>query len=58
MWNVILGHLQNSFEEYFPQNSSDKNCQRNPFTGSYQMQDFSLNEYGQLIDFLSDSVFK
>jgi hypothetical protein len=48
-----LRHLQNSFEEYFPQNNNDKN-----FTGSYQMQDFSLNEYGQLIDFLRDSVFK
>ena len=32
-----LRHLQNSFEEYFPQNNNDKNCQRNPFTGSYQM---------------------
>jgi len=53
-----LRHLQNSFEEYFPHNSSDKNHQRSPFTGSYQMQDFSLNEYGQLIDILSDSVFK
>jgi hypothetical protein len=24
-----LRHLQNSFEEYFPQNYNDKNCQRN-----------------------------
>jgi hypothetical protein len=33
----ILIHLQNSFEEYFPQNDNDKNIQRNTFIALFQM---------------------
>jgi hypothetical protein len=51
-------HLQNSFEEYFPLNSNENNWLRNPFIGSFQMEDFSVNVCEQLIDIASDSVLK
>jgi hypothetical protein len=40
--------LKNLFEEYFQPNN-DNNWLRNPFIGSFQMEDFSINEYQQLI---------
>jgi hypothetical protein len=53
-----LRQLKNSFKEYFPPNNNDSNWLRNPFIGSFQIEDFSIKEYEQLIDIASDSVLK
>jgi hypothetical protein len=45
-----LRRLQNSFEEYFPPNNNDNNWLRNPFIGSFQIEDLSIKECEQLID--------
>jgi hypothetical protein len=56
--NENLRQLQYSFEEYFPPNNNDNNWLRNPFTGSFQIEDFSIKECEQLIDIARDSVWK
>jgi hypothetical protein len=43
-------HLRNSFEEHFPRNNNDNNWLRNPFICSFQIENFSIKEYEQLID--------
>ena len=53
-----LRHFRNSLAKYFPPNNNDSNRLRNPFILSFQMEDFSINEYEQLIDIASDSVLK
>jgi hypothetical protein len=35
-----LRQLQNSSEEHFPPNNNDNNWPRNPFIGSFQIEDF------------------
>jgi hypothetical protein len=53
-----LRQLQNSFEEYFPPNNNDNNWLRNPFIGSFRIEESSIKEYKQLTDIASDSVLK
>jgi hypothetical protein len=43
-------HLQKSFEAYFPRNNNDKNWLKNPLIFSFQIENFSIKKYEQLID--------
>jgi hypothetical protein len=45
-----LRHLKDLFEEYFPPHNNYNNWLRNPFIGSFQVEDFSINECEQLTD--------
>jgi hypothetical protein len=56
--SVHLRHFKTSFDDYFPPNNNASNWIRNPFIRSFQMGDFSINEYEQLIDIVSDLVLK
>jgi hypothetical protein len=50
--------IQSTFEEYFPPQNVDNNWMTNPFTGSFQIEDFAIKEYKELQDIANDSVSK